>query len=122
MSLTSDDTYSVGTIGPLNSVPSLNGSVVYTSTSGRASVFCWSMEPEPTAFPWQQTLPPCDITGFSGSYANLSGLSAFDGFIPNKPSPFSVFALPLLPRWNVIGAASLGGQTSDVFHWFSPIT
>ncbi len=122
VSLTSDDTYSVGVMGPLNSMPSLNGSVVYTRMSGRASIFCWSSEPATTAFPWQQTLPPYDITGCSGSYANVSGLSALAAFIDSVPSPLSVLALPLLPRWNVMGTASFGGHTSDVFHWFSPIT
>ncbi len=38
VSLASDETYSVGVIGPLTSVPCVNGSLVNTSTSGRASV------------------------------------------------------------------------------------
>src|SRR6185312_12912572 len=118
-----DETYSVTVIGPLISTPSLNGSVVYTSTSFRASTGRWSNEPKCTAFPSQHPPPPYVWTGFAGSYAKPSGRSAPGcGVSPNEPSPLSVLAFPSLCRKNVIGLAPGGGQVGDDFHWLSPIT
>src|SRR5215218_8797035 len=91
VSFASDDTYRVGTIGPLSSVPSANGSLVNTSTSGRASVSRWSIDPALTPS-WQHTLPPCDITGCDGSYVNVSGASRRGGpLVVSTPSPREVF-------------------------------
>src|SRR6266540_58738 len=108
-------------MGPLNSVPSLNASDVYTRMSSRASMRRWSNAPAATAVPVQQTLPPYDNTGFIGSYVNPSGLSASGAVAASVPSPAIEFALPALDRKKVNGCAPAGGHVSAVCHLFIPI-
>src|ERR1035437_10558682 len=89
--------------------------------SGLSSILLWSHAPPVTAFPVQQTFPPNEGTGSIGSYWKLSGISVAGGATASAPSPFKVFAFPLLERQNFIGSAPAGGPGSDVFHLFRPI-
>src|SRR6476620_11112927 len=121
VSFRSDDRKIVASMGPLSSMPSLSGSVVYTRMSGLSSISDGSSAPPARALPWQHTFPPCDSTGFIGSYVNESGLSLDGGFIDRVPLPFCVFAPPSLDRKNVSPSEFLGGHVSVVCHLFIPI-